>query len=171
MEQVREQTQPLAAMLVERELKIATGESCTGGLVAAALTEVPGSSMYFTLGVVAYTPEQKRRLLMVPEDVLDEYGAVSEEVCRAMLRGIRRLSRADVCIAVTGYAGPGGGTPDKPVGSVFIGVSYQSRLDVRMFRFAGSRRDVRRLAVKTALEMTKDLLISVDFGPGEVGLG
>ena len=161
----------LAAMLVERELKIAAAESCTGGLVAASLTDIPGSSMYFTLGVVTYSLEQKKRILMVPPEVLEQYGTVSEEVCRSMLKGIRRLSHADVCVAVTGYAGPGGGTQDKPVGTVYIGVSYHSRIDVRMFRFGGSRQQVRKQAVKTCLDMVIGLLTSVDFGPGEVGLG
>ena len=111
-----------------RGLRLATAESCTGGLVAARLTSVPGSSASFVGGVVAYADEVKRSELDVPEALLAEHGAVSAEVAEAMAEGARRRLGADVAVAVTGVAGPGGGTPEKPVGLVYLHARRAGRL-------------------------------------------
>src|SRR5512136_3481226 len=109
----------IGQMLVERKLKLATAESCTGGLVGHRLTNVPGSSEYFEGGIVAYSYEAKERLLGVHHDTLYEHGAVSAETAIEMAHGVRRALGTDIGIAVTGIAGPGGGLPDKPVGLVY----------------------------------------------------
>jgi PncC family amidohydrolase len=108
---------------LERGLKVAVAESCTGGLIAAAITEIPGSSGYFLGGVVSYSNDAKESLLDVPHALLEERGAVSREVAAAMAAGARARFGADLAVAVTGVAGPDGGTLDKPVGLVYIGVA------------------------------------------------
>ena len=118
-------TRELADALLSRGLVCATAESCTGGLIGAALTTLPGSSRWYAGGVVAYANEVKTTLLGVPADVLAAHGAVSRPVAESMARGVRRATGADVGLSVTGVAGPGGGSADKPVGSVWLGWSLR----------------------------------------------
>jgi nicotinamide-nucleotide amidase len=137
-------------------LAIATAESCTGGLIAKCLTDIAGSSDYFERGWVTYSNAAKRAELGVSAPLLARHGAVSEETALAMARGALRRSAARVSIAVTGIAGPAGGTPDKPVGTVWIawGLKRQDDIQVfaRLFRFRGSRNAIRRQAAAAALE-------------------
>jgi nicotinamide-nucleotide amidase len=114
-------------LATERRLKLATAESCTGGLVANRITDVPGSSAVFTHGFVTYANEAKRDVLGVPQELLDAHGAVSEPVVRAMAEGALRVSGADIAVAVTGIAGPDGGTPEKPVGTVWLAWASKGR--------------------------------------------
>ncbi len=116
---------------LERGLTVAVAESCTGGLIAAAITEVPGSSGYFLGGVVSYSNAVKETLLDVPRELLEQHGAVSREVAVAMATGARVRLGSDLAVAVTGVAGPDGGTPDKPVGLVYIGVATATDSAVR----------------------------------------
>ncbi len=118
---------------------IATAESCTGGLVASLLTDIAGSSDYVLGGVVSYSNEVKHSLLGVPQDLLARHGAVSEPVARAMAEGARRRLDADFAVAITGIAGPTGGTPEKPVGLVFVGLAGPSGTEVERFVWSGSR--------------------------------
>jgi competence/damage-inducible protein CinA-like protein len=141
-----------------RGLRLATAESCTGGMVAARLTEVPGSSASFAGGVVAYADEVKRSELDVPEKLLAEHGAVSEEVAAAMAEGARRRLGADVAVSVTGIAGPEGGTPEKPVGRVYIHASGPDGALFRMLDLPGERRQIRVRATVTALHLLRALL-------------
>jgi nicotinamide-nucleotide amidase len=145
-----------------RSLKIATAESCTGGLISATLTEVPGSSDVFERGFVTYSNQAKTEMLGVPQEFLDVtgVGAVSEEVARAMAEGAIRNSQADLSVAVTGIAGPGGGSKDKPVGLVHLATARRDG-PVRHERrvFSGDRREVRAATLKRAIEF---LLESVD---------
>ena len=113
-------------LLTERGLSIATAESCTGGLISAEITSVPGSSAVFGFGVCTYANEAKIRLLGVKEETLETVGAVSEETAVQMAEGVRKLSGADIGVSVTGIAGPSGGTPEKPVGTVYIGISTET---------------------------------------------
>lgn len=142
----------LAERLLARGEWLATAESCTGGLIAKLCTDLAGSSGWFERGLISYSNTAKRDLLGVPATVLDTHGAVSEETARAMVTGL--LSRAPVQwgVAVTGIAGPGGGSRDKPVGTVWVAwAGPGGRLDAQMFRFDGDRDAVRRQTATTAL--------------------
>jgi len=133
-------------------LTIAAAESCTGGLIAAGLTAHPGASEYFLGGVVAYSREVKVNVLGVPEDVIDRYGMVSEEVALVMARGICKLTGAEIGIAATGLAGPDGDGSDIPVGTVCIAL-YNGSGTAQTHLFTGTREQVRQAAAKKALEM------------------
>jgi nicotinamide-nucleotide amidase len=141
-----------------RGLRLATAESCTGGMVAARLTSVPGSSASFVGAVVSYADEVKRSELDVREELLAEHGAVSEEVAAAMAEGARRRLGANVAVAVTGVAGPGGGTPDKPVGRVYLHASGPDGSLARMLDLPGEREQIRVRATVTALHLLRALL-------------
>ncbi len=150
-------------LLTEAGRTLTTAESCTGGLVAERLTRVPGSSAYFLGGVVSYTNELKTRLLGVPEQVIAAHGAVSEPVARAMATGVRQRYGADYGIGITGVAGPGGGSEDKPVGTVHIAAAVPGSDDVehRKVIFPGDRQRVRQQSSQLALELVRrDLLAS-----------
>jgi competence/damage-inducible protein CinA-like protein len=146
------------ALCRARGLTLATAESCTGGLVAARLTRMPGSSDAFLGGVVAYADELKRAELGVPDDVLDRHGAVSAETASAMARGARERLGADVAVAVTGIAGPGGGTSEKPVGLVYVHASGPDGERAADFSWASDRETIRRRATVTALHLVRLLL-------------
>ncbi len=150
--------EPLAGLLRERQWMLATAESCTGGMIAAACTDFAGSSDWFERGFVTYSNEAKTELLGVDAKLLAAHGAVSEVVARAMAFGAVRHSRARVSVAVTGIAGPGGGTPDKPVGTVWFAFMVDGRLSSEMKRFDGDRAAVRRQTVDHALERLAQLL-------------
>ena len=142
----------LAALLRERQWMLATAESCTGGMIASACTDVAGSSEWFDCGLVSYSYESKTELLGVEPRMLQEHGAVSEVVARAMAFGAVRRSRARVAVAVTGIAGPGGGMPHKPVGTVWFAFMVDGVLTSEMRRFDGDRAGVRRATVQHALQ-------------------
>jgi nicotinamide-nucleotide amidase len=149
----------VGAILAARTLTIAVGESCTGGLIASRLTDVPGSSRYVERGVVAYSNAAKMELLGVPEEMLKAQGAVSEAVATAMADGIRSRSRVDIGIGVTGIAGPDGGTAEKPVGMVCIAASAAAGTHIRTFRFVGGREMVKFQASQAALDMVRRMLL------------
>jgi nicotinamide-nucleotide amidase len=157
-----EDERPIADLVVERcralGLRLATAESCTGGLVGARLTDVPGASDIYAGGVIAYSNEAKERHLGVPPSVLVEHGAVSAETAEAMAVGARAELRADVAIAVTGVAGPGGGTPEKPVGLVFVSVLTPGGGSTERFLFSGDREAVRARATAQSLHSLRRLL-------------
>jgi len=146
------------ALLRERGLTLATAESCTGGLVAARLTDVPGSSEVFAGGIVAYSDELKVRQLGVPDAVLREHGAVSAETAAAMARGARDRLGVDVAVSVTGIAGPDGGTKEKPVGLVFLHASGPMGERGLRFDFPGDRETIRARATVAALHLVRRLL-------------
>lgn len=146
--------QSVVRTATDRGKIIATAESCTGGMIGAAITDIPGSSAMFDRGFIAYSYEAKAELLGVPKALIEQHGAVSREVAEAMAEGALRLSRADVAVSVTGIAGPDGGTPDKPVGLVWFGLATPDAKTRTVRRvFSGSRDEVRRKSVETALEM------------------
>jgi len=146
-------------LLVERGLTLSVAESCTGGLLAHRLTNVPGSSRYVERGLVVYSNDAKEQLLGVPNALLRAHGAVSAPVAEAMVRGICAVSKSPCGLAVTGIAGPDGGTPDKPVGTVFIAASAPAGVEVRRFRFAGSREAVKWQSSQSALDLLRRLLL------------
>jgi len=139
-------------------LRLATGESCTGGMVAARLTSVPGSSDVFVGAVVAYSNEVKETRLGVPAMILEEHGAVSAQTAAAMAAGARRRLNADVAVGVTGIAGPGGGTPDKPVGLVYIHAETPSASRGIDFSYPADRDSIRRRAAVASLHLVRRLL-------------
>ena len=143
----------LQVACVARGLSVATAESCTGGLVAHVLTEVPGSSGYVGGGVVAYADEVKRDLLGVPAPILAAHGAVSAQVAVAMAEGVCRRLGTDLGVAVTGVAGPGGGTDAKPVGLVYVAVAGLGPTTVRRFQWSGDRSANKHDSARSALEL------------------
>ena len=149
-------------LLVERGLRIGVAESCTGGLIASRLTDISGSSRYVDQAVVVYSNEAKTELLGVPPDLLREHGAVSEPAALAMAQGIKARARAGIGVGVTGIAGPTGGTPEKPVGTVVVSAVTDAESRVRTFRFFGEREQVKFQASQAALDMVRRML-------GEVG--
>jgi PncC family amidohydrolase len=145
-------------LLSERKLSLAAAESCTGGLVASRITDVPGSSAYFWGGIVAYSYEAKAALLGVSWDTLNGKGAVSRETVIEMAQGARKVLNADIAVSVSGIAGPGGGTPDKPVGTVWIGLSTPSGDEARHFVWDGDRIQNKHLSSEAALQFILDYL-------------
>jgi nicotinamide-nucleotide amidase len=147
----------LVAAARQKGLRLSTAESCTGGLVAAALTDVAGSSAVFDEGFVTYSNTAKQKTLGVPADVLTRHGAVSAETVAAMADGARRVSGAHVAVSISGIAGPGGGSPEKPVGTVWLGLAVQGHpTQVFHHRFSGDRAAVRAAAVATALTLLQE---------------
>jgi nicotinamide-nucleotide amidase len=145
-------------LLAARGLTVATAESCTGGLMMSRLTDVPGSSRYVRHGVVAYANEVKTAVLRVAPSLLEAHGAVSEPVARAMAEGMREVAGADVGVGITGIAGPDGGTPEKPVGTVAVAVATAGETRSRLFRFFGERALVKFQASQAGLDMVRRLL-------------
>jgi nicotinamide-nucleotide amidase len=153
--EIDEQAAKLVALYQERRLMLSTAESCTGGLIAGALTEISGSSAVVDRGFVTYTNEAKMELLGVLPATLDQFGAVSRETALQMARGALYRSKADVAVAVTGIAGPGGGSAEKPVGLVHLAAASRSgRMIHREMRYGAiGRSEVRLATIATALEM------------------
>jgi nicotinamide-nucleotide amidase len=149
----------VGALLKQRRLKLSVAESCTGGLIGARITNIPGSSEYFERGVVTYSNAAKSEMLGVPTALMDRHGAVSREVAEAMAQGIRQAARTDVGLSVTGIAGPGGGTKEKPVGLVYISLSSAQGLKTDEHRFLGDREQIRTKASQLALDMVRRHLI------------
>jgi nicotinamide-nucleotide amidase len=146
----------LVKSLSEKKMTCAVAESCTGGGVGNVITSVPGASEVFWGGVISYDNSVKRDVLGVPEDILMKYGAVSAEWAAAMAEGARRLLKTDLAVSVTGIAGPGGGSPEKPVGLVWFGLSTASDVVAEKIIFSGDRETVRSSAVEQAIKMLLD---------------
>jgi PncC family amidohydrolase len=145
-------------MLTERVLKLALAESCTGGLVGHRITNMPGSSAYFFGGVIAYSYEAKVKTLGVSWDTLNDFGAVSSETVLEMARGAKKLMDADIAVSVSGIAGPGGGTADKPIGTTWVGLSSNDGEWSREFHFDGDRDQNKESSAEVALQMLLDYL-------------
>ncbi len=150
----------IGQILRERGLYLAVAESCTGGLLGATITDVPGSSGWFKGGIVAYANELKVTLLGVSERTLELHGAVSTETAMEMAEGIIRATGADVAIAITGIAGPTGASPGKPVGTVFVAITDGKRLRAERLLFQGSRREIREKAVLNAIDIIEEFVES-----------
>jgi nicotinamide-nucleotide amidase len=154
-----DELEPLEAtvsrLLKQKNRKVAVAESCTGGFVCERLTNIPGSSGYFDYGLVTYSNEAKTTLLGIAAELIAAHGAVSEPVARAMADQVRKLAKADYGISVTGIAGPDGGTPEKPVGTVFVGVSDEQNSTVNEYRFIGNRPRIRFASSQAALNLLR----------------
>jgi len=155
---IEQLTQKLAAQLSQNELKICTAESCTGGLIAKTCTDIAGSSDWFERGLVTYSNQAKMDLLGVKQATLEQFGAVSEQTVREMVQGAQQDSGVEVVIAVTGIAGPGGGSAEKPVGTVWFGFIAGAQTLCEKKVFAGDRASVRQQSTEFALHRIVDLL-------------
>ena len=148
----------IAALLEEKNIKVSTGESCTGGLVAAALVNVAGISNWFEEGYVTYSNTAKQKLLGVDKDTLEQFGAVSEQTARQMAIGAAKAAGCQAAVATTGIAGPDGGTDEKPVGLVYIGAVVRDDVVIEKHIFKGDRADVRKQSTQAALELLEQML-------------
>ncbi len=143
-------------ILTNKKITLSTAESCTGGLVANRLTDIPGSSNYFLRGVVTYTNESKVEMLGVSKVDIDKHGAVSTEVVEQMADGVRKLANSDIGIGISGIAGPDGGTQDKPVGTVYIGFSYKDGTTFsNKYNFYGTRTEIKLATSSTAIDIVR----------------
>ena len=149
----------IVTALIEHKITIATAESCSGGKIAAAITDVSGASEIFGYGMVTYSNDAKIKILGVKEETLAAHGAVSPETAYEMAVGLKRVSGADVAVSVTGIAGPGGGSPEKPVGLVYMGIAYGDDVFVKKNLFQGERDEVRLQTVETALHFVAEKVL------------
>ncbi len=160
--------QAIIELLDSNKMTLSTVESCTGGLVSSTVVGVPGASEVFKCGFVTYSNKSKRKLVGVKKGTLDKYGAVSKQVATEMAKGGAAVSKSDVCISVTGIAGPDGGTDEKPVGLVYIGCYVRGDVKVKEFHFSGNRNKVRSLSAKNALILARECILEyiskVNFG-------
>jgi nicotinamide-nucleotide amidase len=145
-------------ILREKGLKIATAESCTGGLIPNRITNTSGASEYFEAGLITYSNRAKTNFLAVPESVIEKKGAVSHEVAELMAKGVREATKADIGLSVTGIAGPTGGTVEKPVGTVYMCISCADQTSVRRFLFDGNRGAIKKQTSDAALTLVNDYL-------------
>lgn len=158
MEELKKLAEETGVLLRRRKLSISLAESCTGGLLGAAITEIPGSSDYFWGSIVAYHNRVKKKALKVPASNLRKSGAVSAEVALSMARGSRKATGSRIGLSITGIAGPSGGTEEKPVGLVYVGLDARKIRGVRQFRLSGSRSEIRLSACIKALELLLQFL-------------
>jgi len=143
----------VVALMREKKLTLAAAESCTGGMFSARIIDVPGVSEVYKAGFVTYANEAKQKLIGVKEETLRQYGAVSEQTAREMASGTLQVAEADIAVAITGIAGPGGGTEEKPVGLVYIACGSGDKIAIEKCRFSGSRLKIRQASVEHALGM------------------
>ena len=144
----------IVKLLQKKRLKISFAESCTGGLLASTITKVSGSSKVFTLGLVTYSNQAKINILKVPNKIIKKYGAVSYETCVSMVNNLNKISKTNISVSITGIAGPKGGTKEKPVGLVYIGIKKKSKTIVKKYLFKNKKRNsIQKTTVKEALKL------------------
>ena len=144
----------LVRLLTKKKLKLSTAESCTGGLLAGSITSISGASKIFNLGLVTYSNQAKNKVLKVNKNVIKKYGAVSHECCSAMVKNLSKISKANINVSITGIAGPKGGTKEKPVGLVYIGVKKGNKIQVNKCLFkAKNRSSIQKATVKKTLDL------------------
>ncbi len=144
----------LIKLLLQKKLKISLAESCTGGLLASSITSISGASKIFSLGLITYSNEAKIKILKVNKNIIKKYGAVSHECCSAMVKNLSKISNANINVSITGIAGPKGGTKEKPVGLVYIGVKKGNKIQVNKCLFnAKNRSSIQKATVRKALNL------------------
>ncbi len=147
-------SQKIVKLLKKKRLKITVAESCTGGMLSGAITSVSGSSKVFTMGLVTYSNHSKNHLLKVPKQIIKKHGAVSIQCCFSMVNNLSKISKSNVAVSVTGIAGPSGGTKQKPVGLVYVGIKKGNKVKVNRFLFKNKGRlNIQRAATKKTLEL------------------
>ena len=144
----------IVKLLQKKRLKISFAESCTGGLLASTITKISGSSKVFTLGLVTYSNQAKINILKVPNKIIKKYGAVSYETCLSMVKNLNKISKTNISVSITGVAGPKGGTKEKPVGLVYIGIKKNSKTFVKKYLFKNKKRNsIQKTTVDEALKL------------------
>ena len=144
----------IVKLLQKKRLKISFAESCTGGLLASTITKISGSSKVFTLGLVTYSNQAKINILKVPNKIIKKYGAVSYETCLSMVKNLNKISKTNISVSITGVAGPKGGTKEKPVGLVYIGIKKNSKTIVKKYLFKNKKRNsIQKTTVDKALKL------------------
>ena len=144
----------LIKLLIRKKIKISVAESCTGGLLASAITSISGASKIFNLGLITYSNQAKIKILKVNKKIIKKYGAVSHECCYAMVNNLSKISKANINASITGIAGPRGGTKRKPVGLVYIGVKKGGKIEINKFLFKSKKRSsIQKATVKKALNL------------------
>ena len=151
-------SQKLVKLLSKKKLKISFAESCTGGLLSSSVTSISGSSKVFTLGLVTYSNQSKIKFLKVPKKIITKYGAVSYETCLSMVKNLNKISKTNISVSITGVAGPKGGTKQKPVGLVFIGIKKGNKTLVKKYLFKNKKRNsIQRTTVNKVLNLILSL--------------
>ena len=151
--------QKIVSLLKRKKLKLAIAESCTGGMLSSAITSVSGSSKVFTMGLITYSNQAKTSILKIPKQIIKKNGAVSVQCCLAMVNNLSKISKSKACISITGIAGPKGGSKQKPVGLVYIGVKIGKKVIVNKCNFKNNGRTfIQKQTVKKALNLLADLI-------------
>ena len=144
----------LIKLLIKKKIKVSFAESCTGGLLASTVTSINGASKVFNLGLITYSNQSKIKVLKVNKNIIKKYGAVSYECCKSMVNNLAKISKANINIAITGIAGPKGGTKQKPVGLVYIGIKHGNKIRINEYLFKSQKRSsIQRATVKKALDL------------------
>ena len=152
-------SQKVVKLLKKKKLNISFAESCTGGMLSSTITSVSGSSKVFTMGLVTYSNQSKNRLLKVPKQIIKEHGAVSIQCCFSMVNNLSKISKSNVAVSITGIAGPSGGTKQKPVGLVYIGIKRANKVKVNRYLIKNKgRSNIQKTAVKKSLELILSVL-------------
>ena len=147
-------SQRVVKLLIKKRLKISFAESCTGGLLSGSITSINGSSKIFTLGLVTYSNEAKIKILKVPKNIIMKHGSVSYETCLSMVKNLSKITKTNICVSITGIAGPGGGTKQKPVGLVYIGIKKGNKIVVKKYLFKNKKRNlIQNATVNKALNI------------------
>ena len=145
--------------LIKKKLKISIAESCTGGLLSSAITSVSGASKVFSVGLVAYSNQSKINILKIPKSIIRKYGTVSEQVCLAMTKNLSKISKTDISVSITGIAGPKGGTKEKPVGLVYVGIKKGNKIEIKKYLFKNKGREyIQKATVKKSLRLILNTL-------------
>ena len=153
------QIKKLVYKLIKKKIKVACAESCTGGMLSSSVTSVSGSSKIFNVGLVTYSNQAKIKLLKVPKKIIEKHGAVSMQCCLSMVSNLKKISKADICISITGIAGPKGGTKEKPVGLVYIGIKKGNKIKINKCLFKNKNRaSIQKATVKKAIELILNII-------------
>tara|TARA_X000001036_G_scaffold410959_1_gene423255 strand:+ start:52 stop:525 length:474 start_codon:yes stop_codon:yes gene_type:complete len=156
---MKKKVHKIIKILKKKKFKIAFAESCTGGLLSSLITSINGSSKVFTMGLVTYSNKSKNIILKVPNQILKKYGAVSEQCCLSMVKNLYKISKSDISLSITGIAGPSGGTKQKPVGLVYVGVKKHNKINVKKYLFKNKGRDyIRKNTVNRSLSLILNLI-------------
>lgn len=151
----------LISLLLKKGLTLAVAESCTGGLISHKLTNIPGVSKVFKEGIICYTNTSKVKRLGIKQSIIEKYGAVSEQACRLMAKGITKSEKTDTGISVTGIAGPAGSLNKKPIGLVYIGINIKNRITVYKYNFKGGRKSIQQNSALTAIKLLTEAITAL----------